>query len=268
MKESTTDIILPVALSFFAFLIILITVILFIYYARKKMFAKEIEIVNLKLKTKKDQINSMIEVQEAERARISRDIHDAISSNLVAIHLNLQQLKRISSDETTIDICDTAIKACTSTTENARRIAHNLMPVELEHVGLLASLDQLCEKLNKEGRLKVVLLHELSIKQFKLIKPEYQIHIYRIIQELITNSIKHGKANRIDLKLVNIRPNIIEFFYADNGEGTDLNIEEIQEGHGIQNIISRASIFGGETRFYASPQGGFSFILVIPLNKI
>lgn len=266
MKENSFDIILPVTLSLFGFLIILITVILFIYFARKKMFAKEIEIINLKLKNKKSQINAMIEVQEAEQARISRDMHDAISSNLVGIHLNLQQLKRISSDENTLSICDTTIKACMSTIENARRIAHNLMPVELEHVGLLASLEQLCEKLNKEGNLKIVLLHDLSIKQLELIKSEYQIHIYRIIQELITNSIKHGKASRIDLKLVNIKSNIIEFNYTDNGIGTDLNIEEMHEGHGIQNIISRAAIIGGETKFSSTSGNGFNFTLVVPLK--
>lgn len=266
MKENPFDIILPVTLSFFAFLIILITVILFIYYARKKMFAKEVEIINLKLKIKKSHINSMIEVQEAERARISRDMHDAISSNLVGIHLNLQHLKRMSNDESTLSICDTTIKACMSTIDNARRIAHNLVPVELEHVGLIASLEKLCEKFNDEDKLKIVILHDLSKKQLDLIKSEHQIHIYRIIQELITNSIKHGNATKIDLKLVNIEPNVIEFFYTDNGVGTDLNIEELQEGMGIQNILSRAAIIGSESTFSSSPQNGFSFTLVVPLG--
>lgn len=266
MKDSALNIIYPVTLSFFAFLIILVTVILFIYYARRKMFAKEIEIINLKLKTKKSQVNSMIEVQEAERARISRDMHDAISSNLVAINLNLQQLKRLSSDQATLDICNTTLQACTSTIENARRIAHNLMPVELEHVGLLASIKKLCEKFNNEGSLQINLLHDLSNKQIEQIKPEYQIHIYRIIQELITNSIKHGRATQIDLKLVNISPKIVEFFYTDNGVGTDSNIEEMQEGHGVQNIISRAAIIGGETKFNSQPQNGFSFTLAVALE--
>lgn len=266
MSEDDLNIILAITLSFFAFLVILVTVILFIYHARKKMFAKEIEIINLKLQTKKNHVNAMIEVQDTERARIARNIHDDIGSNLVEIHHNLKKLKNNSTDQPTLDICDTSIKTSLSLIENVRNIAHRLMPTELEDVGLLESLNQLCKKFNQEGSLKIVLLHDLSKKQLALIQSEYQVHIYRIVQELIANSIKHAKATQIDLKLVDIESKIVELNYKDNGIGTDLAIEEMEEGLGIQNILSRTAIIGGKASFSSSPQNGFSFTLVLPLK--
>ena len=267
MIEKPLDIILPVALSFFAFLVILVTVILFMYYARRKVFAQKIELINLKLKTQKHLINSMIEVQELERARISRDLHDAFSSNLSAISLNLQHLRIKSKDELTREICDLATEGCLAMIDKSRRISHNLMPIEMEHIGLLETLIRLCREFSKSEQLDVHFNYTISEKHLKFIKRENQIHVYRIIQELITNSIKHGNATKIELNLTDYDSKMLEFHYHDNGVGTDLNVEEIHKGLGIQNINYRAEIIGGRISFNSALNEGFNFSLKIPVHE-
>ena len=265
MLDQKFDIIFPIALTFFAFLLILIAVILFMYFSSKKIIARELELKNLKLQTQNKVIKAMIETQESERSRIARDLHDAFGSKLSTIKNHLENLNGRNTDPDNEVVLNLAIETCNTLYDSARRISHNIIPVELEVIGLHNTIKQLCKDFNSESSgFTVYLKSKLAESKIDSLSEDIQIHLYRILQELLVNSKKHSGASKVFVDFTSTKNNELQFSYSDNGRGSKKSFEDIQSGLGIQNIIFRSGIIGGTFEFNAEHGKGFEFNLIIP----
>lgn len=224
------------------FILMGIVLVLFFYFSRKKIIQKELEKKDLEIQYQKELLTAVILTQEEERKRIAQDLHDDISSklNIVSLNshlLNTPKLSEIQVSEITTTIIDLTSKAL----DNSRKIAHNLLPPVLEKFGLQAGIEELCEEFSSSKAVKVNFDCNTS---FDLVENDRHLHVFRILQELMNNSLRHGKATEINLVL-DERDGKKHGFYSDNGVGFDQKSFENQKGLGMKNIESRVAFLNG-----------------------
>jgi signal transduction histidine kinase len=243
---------------FFGFLLMSIVIIVFFYKSRKKIVEKELEKKDLEINHQKQLLHSIIITQEEERKRIAQDLHDDISSKLNIVSLNSHLLKTKNINEKEIEeITNNIIELSKKALDSSRLIAHNLMPPVLEKFGLNAALEELSEEFE---RLKSVQVFYSNTINFSNFNNEVQLNIFRIIQELLNNSIRHGKATEIKISFDKKgSTNICQ--YSDNGIGFDMNDTFNQKGLGMKNIESRLIFINGKFEIKSSPNNGFHFLI-------
>lgn len=258
MKDTTTSFLsnnINEALSyiFLVFLLMSIIVILFFYFSRKKIIQKEIEKKNLEINHQKELLRSVILTQEAERKRIAQDLHDDISSKLNVVSLNTHLLKTPNlSDDELQDITNNITDLTQKALENSRRIAHDLLPPVLEKFGLHAGIEELVVEFNSSKVVNVIYKNDLM---FDIADIDKHLHVFRILQELLNNSVRHGKATEISIafKLINNQNTCI---YSDNGIGFDSKSDASQKGLGMKNIESRINFLNGTFSLNSSLNNG------------
>jgi signal transduction histidine kinase len=241
--------------------LVLIAIVAFVYKARKKIFDKELEKKDLEIKFQKEILLATILTQEKERERIAQDLHDEISSKLNVVSLTLHSLKSASkSADEKINVMDDIIKLNNNAIENSRKIAHNLLPPILEKFGLNAAIDELVHDFEKTKSVKINYTNNINFNTFNA---GAQLNIFRIVQELLNNSIKHGKATEVTILFTrNAVENICT--YTDNGLGFNTANLKQNKGLGIRNIESRILFLNGNFQVTSEKNKGikinFSFI--------
>jgi len=224
------------------FIIVAIILIVFFYFSRKKIIQKELEKKDLILQYQKEQLHAIILTQEEERKRIAQDLHDDISSKLNIVSLNSHLLTSPNLTEAeTIEITENIIALTTKALENSRKIAHNLLPPVFEKFGLNAGVEELCEEFESSKAVKVYYKNEIDFDENEI---DRHLHVFRILQELMNNSLRHGKATEIWIAFKTI-DKINTCHYEDNGVGFDSQNIENQKGLGMKNIDSRISFLNG-----------------------
>ncbi|MBK0370501.1 sensor histidine kinase [Flavobacterium agrisoli] len=237
-KEVVTVI---VCISMF-FMTIAILLVVFFYLSRKKLIHKELEKKNLEIEMQNELIKAVIVTQEEERKRIAQDLHDDISSKLNVVGLNGHLLKTPNLlphelEEITNNIITLNNKAL----ENSRKIAHNLLPPVLEKFGLEAGIRELCLEFESGKTLIIDFIQETIIEQ----DLNRDLHVFRILQELLNNSVRHGKASKVKIKIDKTKEGYC-CHYHDNGVGFDVNKATHQKGLGTKNMASRVQYLNGE----------------------
>jgi len=251
-----------IAFSFLAFFIILVTIVIFVYYSRKKIIANKLRSKEKELSIQKNALNQVIQAQEKERIRIARDLHDDISSKLNAVTMSIHILKMDTiTKEQRDEISTSSLEACKMIGENSRRIAHNLMPPTLESTGLDLAIKELCIDYSKASDLQILYKNPMNQQIFSTLPMDHQIHLYRIIQELFNNTFKHANASSITLTFTQNEDGM-RFIFDDDGVG--LKKENMQDptGIGLSNISSRAEIIKAIPLFHKSEKSGFKFELI------
>jgi len=225
------------------FLVVMaIVLVVFFYFSRKKIIEKELEKKDLILQYQKEQLYAVIITQEEERKRIAQDLHDDISSKLNIVSLNSHLLNAPNLTESeTAEITDNIINLTTKALENSRKIAHNLLPPVFEKFGLNAAVEEICEEFESSKAVKVYYKNEIDFNENEI---DRHLHIFRILQELMNNSLRHGKASEIWIAFKNSN-GINCCNYEDNGVGFDAKCVENQKGLGMKNIESRILFLDG-----------------------
>lgn len=225
-----------------AFISVFLVLIIFFYFSRKKIVQIEVDKKNLEIEHQKELLNSVLITQEEERKRIAQDLHDDISSKLNVVSLNSHLLKTPNLTELELlEITNNIINLTQKALENSRRIAHDLFPPVLEKFGLNAGIEELVAEFNSTKKVKVVFQSTIDFGDYGV---EKDLHIFRILQELLNNSLRHGKATEIFIQFSSIG-NENNCTYIDNGVGFDSADLHNKKGLGMQNIESRISFIGG-----------------------
>lgn len=224
------------------FIIVSIALIVFFYFSRKKIIQKELEKKDLVLAHQKEQLHAVLIMQEEERKRIAQDLHDDISSKLNVVSLNSYLLTSANLTETeTKEITANIINITAKALDNSRKIAHNLLPPVFDKFGLHAGVEELCEEFESCKSVKVSYQNKLDFDENEKDK---HLHVFRILQELMNNSLRHGKASEISIIFDKVN-GTNGCFYKDNGLGFDSKNSENQKGLGMKNIDSRISFLNG-----------------------
>ena len=199
---------------------------------------------------------ALLQGQDSERKRLSLEIHDSIGQKLVAIKYNLA-LYQISKKADDFNQINDSIDG---TIEEIRTITHNLSTQIVSEVGLKNSLGQLLEESSKA--LKAEKIFEFSLVEEINLNDEKSKMIYRIVQECLSNAMKHSRASEITLRLRAINQQLsIEI--EDNGRGFEMKDSKIN-GIGLSNIRERVSYLDGFIRISSQPGAGTSIKVRIP----
>lgn len=241
-------------------LLMSVALLLFFFFSRKKMIEKELEKKNLEVHHQKEIIQSIIVTQEKERKRIAQDLHDDISSKLNVINLNANLLKdgELNPEEYTL-VNDSILEATDKTLESARKIAHNLLPPILEKFGLKDALEELADSFNNSRKINI----EYNIEYPKEhLSSQNELHFFRIVQELINNSVRHGKAKNSSISM-SVNNEQLYFNYTDNGIGFNTNDLNHKKGLGMKNIESRVSLLQGNYVVKSKENNGFNITITL-----
>ena len=226
----------------FAFFSVFLTLVLFFYFSRKKIVKIAVEKKNQEIHYQKEILQSVIQTQEEERMRIAQDLHDDISSKLNIVSLNTHLLKTPNLSEAEFaEITDNIVSLTKKALENSRRIAHDLLPPVFEKFGLHAAVEELVLEFSTAKNVQINYENELD---FSALDVNKQLHIFRILQELLNNSMRHGKATTISITFVGKNKQNI-CVYTDDGVGFNTNLGNKKRGIGMQNIESRINFLGG-----------------------
>ncbi|PHS07841.1 MAG: two-component sensor histidine kinase [Kordia sp.] len=256
--------IIPIVLSaIFLLLFMAVTLVLFFHFARKKIVEKELEKSAIKLDGQKKILQATIETQERERKRIAQDLHDAISAklNVVSLHVNMLMDGSLTTTEQQ-DALGSVLDVTTTVLESSRQIAHDLLPPILDNFGLVEALKELLAEFGATK--KVVAQHNINYLT-SLTKVE-ELHLFRIVQELLNNSIRHGKATIIRLELHDA-DRVMQLVYKDNGKGFLVKQALKESGLGLKNIKSRIAILNGELHIKSNLNEGATFTININHNS-
>lgn len=197
------------------------------------------------------QLKAVMEGEERERERIARELHDGIMVQFSSAQMNLSAM--IERRETDASELESILVQLENATKELRKSAHNLMPDMLLQEGLAAATHYFCKTLQHSTGIKID-FH--LIGTMPLIAPEYELMLYRMIQELLHNMLKHARATHA-LVQINCHPDILTLVVEDNGIGFD-NDAIATKGMGIANITARIHSLNGNFSVTSNPQPGTS----------
>lgn len=228
-------------------------IVVFFYFSRKKIIKTQLEKAELEIAYQKELLQNTIVTQEEERKRIAQDLHDAISSKLNVVSLNANFLtdKEITPEEAN-KIGESIHKVASTVLENSRRIAHDLLPPTLEKFGLQAAVEELCEEV--EETKKFTLEYHIQYQE-NFISSVNELHLFRILQELFSNTIKHSEATKINVILIT-EENLLSLRYTDNGIGFDISKARNAKGLGMSGIENRAILMNAKSDIESSVGNG------------
>ncbi len=200
----------------------------------------------------------LLQSQEEERQRISKDLHDSVGQNILFIKNQLLKQSNNPDAKPLLNTIDNAL-------EEVRNISKDLYPNQLEKYGLVAAIDALVEKINTNT--DIFMSHDLQGIDDNLSK-EIKINFYRIIQECVNNSLKHAHANIIRLTSERTE-NRITFIVQDNGKGFDPQYleKQAQYSFGMLNIEERIKLLKGKFELDSSKTNGTKLTFTIPVNS-
>lgn len=195
----------------------------------------------------------MIKTQEAERERISNELHDTVCQDLGVLQLRLE-------DEESASLCR-------KIASDVRGVCYALTPSDLSE-GILEALISLCHVLQKQSGMEMVLSIQDELKNnkaFKTFTKDKNLNIYRIAQEIITNAIKHSGAESISVLVRTVDEKSFKIIVSDDGKGFDLKSALKKKNHfGLKNIQARAEGFGGGVSFNTETGAGTQVTVAVP----
>ncbi|NOQ70765.1 MAG: hypothetical protein GQ574_02120 [Crocinitomix sp.] len=230
-----------------------IAVILFFLRYRRGLVKKQLEIERQESEHRLVLLKATLEVTEQERKRIAEELHDAIGSHLAVAKMSLNALKVAQSNPEELQkLVDASKESLNETINTVREISHDLYPPGLAQFGFVNTVVDLFEKLTtSEAEFQFSCTYQFSDAD-KII----QLILYRITQELITNTLRYANATHVNLNIVQVDATL-EFHYSDNGVGFDLADSKMKKGLGFMNIESRLMVINGELNLESKPNEGF-----------
>jgi len=238
------------------------------YYIRSKEI-KKIEIAQHSEKLQMTFSEKLLNQQEEERKRIAAELHDSLGQNLLIIKNMLDYITHSlsESNETKSQLEELSAIALNSI-EEVRTTASNLHPYQLKKMGLSKAISAMIRNF-KQGT-QININHEIDDVDGKISK-ESEAHIYRIVQEIMNNAIRHSDASEINISLKNKNDNLI-IMINDNGKGFNINNYESHEsvsgGFGIIGIKERIRIIGAEIKIESNLGIGSRFEILLPIRTV
>ncbi|AXT52138.1 hypothetical protein D1818_15300 [Aquimarina sp. BL5] len=231
------------------FLLSLSVIMFFIVYQRR-LLAQQKKHQKTESDYQKELLKTAIQSQEDERTRIAKELHDDVGAMLTTTKLYIGQIGPELSSEELTGIADKIGGFFDDMIQSVRSISQDLRPVVLEKLGFLEAIDSLVQTIRDSGKIKISFVNNATLP----IAKTKELNIYRIIQELITNTLKHAEASDIKIEMRNQNDALI-IVYEDNGKGLDQKQLQYRKGLGLKNIESRLSVLSGAISFLEEKSG-------------
>ncbi|MDX1569121.1 MAG: sensor histidine kinase [Xanthomonadales bacterium] len=199
-------------------------------------------------------------IQEEERGRFARELHDGLGQSLTALK---NELTRLADAEESVDWRErvrAAVDLCAECLEDTRFISRMLRPALLDDLGLESALRQLCRTIEREG-LETELI---GLDQTLDLGEELGTLVFRLIQEAATNTVKHAEATTFIVRFI-AEPDRLILLIMDDGRGFETASSDlVEKGFGLQAMSERVRLFGGRIDIESSPGEGTRVRASIP----
>lgn len=205
--------------------------------------------------TEKMFLNTIIQTEEKERKRFAKDLHDGLGPLLSTVKMSVSSLAHMKQDAISREIVENTELVINEAIKSLKEISDNLSPHILNNFGLVRALNNFSNKINVARTIKINLESDLKDERFD---NNVEVVLYRVICELINNTIKHAKAKKIDLSLTK-QGEYLSIIYKDDGKGFDVNklIDQPSgTGMGFSNIYSRINSLKGEINIESEHKKG------------
>ena len=213
---------------------------------------------------------AMTDIRERERAHIARELHDGIGQALTALEFGLQRAKQDLSSSRLLK-ARTALQGCEAISselhETIRELSHGLRPSVLDDVGLKAALES--HFISSAGRLGIQGELETAGLDDARLSTELETTLYRMSQEALTNTARHGEASQVTLRIARTAHRVI-WSFRDNGKGFDQSDTPDPpspgQGMGLLEMEKRVMLLGGKLRIRSSKGQGTALLATLPLS--
>jgi signal transduction histidine kinase len=217
--------------------------------------------IELSERVARDALRRVVAGQELERKRLARELHDETGQALTSILLGLKQIEEARSDEDRRQSVLALREQVVTTLHDVRRLAVELRPKVLDDFGLVAALERLTETFAEQTGLAVHVEARLGDAR---LTGEVETALYRIIQEALTNVIKHANATTVSVVLTR-SPDRVAVVVEDDGRGFD-PAEERDDGLGLLGMKERISLVGGRLTVESNPERGTTVAVEVPVR--
>jgi len=227
----------------------------------EKMVYGVIQDVTERKELQRNILKAIIQTEEKERSHFSKELHDGLGPLLTTIKIYLESLMRPKSEEVRNELVLNAHDIIEESLITVKEISNNLSPHLLTNYGLQSAIKSFIDKLNKTTELDIV----LESNAYDRMPEEIEATLYRSIIECINNTMKHGNAKNIFIKM-NISESLFFVNYIDDGIGFDVNeVLSKQTGLGLFNLQNRIQNIGGKLELTSMPGKGVNYKFYITI---
>jgi signal transduction histidine kinase len=221
----------------------------------QKIFKYMKRVEDSRRQTEKMFLNTIIQTEEKERKRFAKDLHDGLGPLLSTVKMSVSSLAQMKHNEASREIVENTELVINEAIKSLKEISDNLSPHVLNNFGLVRALSNFSNKINITKTIRINLVSNLKDERFD---SNVEVVLYRVVCELINNTIKHAKAKKIDLSLTK-DGDYLTIIYQDDGKGFDVAkvIEQpVTSGMGFSNIYSRINSLKGEINIESEHKKG------------
>ncbi|OOQ60839.1 sensor histidine kinase [Mucilaginibacter pedocola] len=263
MQGTTGNIYIQMILGMSGALILVVSFILFNIRNQNRLLRQRQQFQQAEIAHQKELLGAVIQSQEAERKRIGQDLHDDVGTTLSGLRLLIEMFKPADvKDPQYLDFIRSSKATIDKVVRDVRHISHNLSPATLGYYGLAAAVLEHSDIINQSGRLTIDVVNDAEEKLEKLPLP-VATALYRVLEELLNNTIKHSGASEAKIHFTEAQDNI-QINYSDNGKGLSGSAEQFKKGMGMQNIESRLTNINAVYDISSGPGQGFALQVKCP----
>lgn len=266
--QNNDELKLALFIATLAMLIMAFFVIMFVMYYQKRKFEEEKKINEIEKNHSRRLLDTALNSEETERRRIAQDLHDDIGTMLSLTKLSLNQLNKIIGEtgEKEDQIMRKTQSLVEETILHVRRITRDLVPTTLERFGLAEAIDEFIHKLEEGNNLIISFKFNAEEQELPRQGAKIELTLYRIMQELVNNAIKHANCTKIEINL-DVNDKFIGLRVTDDGIGFDPEQIKVNNlaGLGLLGIESRLAIVNGTVQYSKAGSSGSSAFAQIPV---
>jgi len=210
-------------------------------------------------------LSTIIQTEEKERGRIARDLHDGLGPLLSSLKLYAKILGNADETKKRAEILVTTNEVIDESLLLIKEISNNLSPHVLNDFGLAAAIQSFCKKMTLTKAIDINFDSNVYDLRFEI---NVELVLFRILKELVNNTIKHALASRIEIFLLKTE-NLLSLIYSDDGTGFDIKkvLDNHITGMGISNIINRIGSINGKLMFESQAEKGIQVKISVALKK-
>lgn len=253
MQTEVNIVFLVLASALFAVLLVAFVVI-FLYITQKRSFKYTENLIKIKQDYDSAILNSQIEVQAQTLKEVSDELHDNVGQLLSSVILHMKVLGEKAEPEIQKQIEDTK-SLVTEVKDQVRHISRSISPQHIENFGLFDSITYQADRINRIGAIKIDLKIEGIQKNYN---PRIELVLFRMVQELINNAIKHSECENIYIKLMYIYEKLT-ISVKDDGKGFDkaeiLKNRQFKDGSGLHSLENKAKYINCSITFTSGGNG-------------
>lgn len=212
-------------------------------------------------------LNNMLEGQDQERNRIAQDLHDRLGGMLSVVKLHFEALNQSSKLPNIANVPEyvNAMQQLDNACDSIRSVSHNISSKSLQRFGLVAALKDLTTSIEQAGSLAIDLV-DTGFENNQRLPVKIETQVYRIVQELISNVLKHAEASEMEIQLYR-KKNELYISVEDNGKGFDVAKAQEKKSLGLAGISARIEALAGKYSIDSREGQGTAVMIDIPLEE-